>query len=208
MVGMKKRLGVVPPACGATLPRRDVIRRVGSWVIFSGTVTAAACGRTPLGDPIDGIFPGDDDDDDGTTPSPTQTLTPTPTPEACSCDPVSGSPTGLFVADLSVGSFAASSALSTFICRDNSGFYAMADNCLHTASNHIIDNGTFNESNLAAGFRCNYHGSQYGANGNVTNGPAPLGSFLIHYLLTIHPTTNELHLDKARLVEPTCRCTV
>lgn len=202
MVCMKKPLRVVPP-CGATLPRRTVLRRVGSWVILTGTVTAAACGRTPLGDPLDGFFPGDDDDD-GMTPTPT--LTPTPTPEACSCDPVSGSGTGLFVADLAVGSFAASSALSTFICRDDSGFYAMADNCLHTASNHIIDNGTFNENILAAGFRCNYHGSEYGPNGNVTNGPAPIGGFLIHYLLTIHPTTNELHLDKARIVDPTCRC--
>ena len=205
MVSMKKPLGVMPP-CGATLPRRAVLRRVGGWVIFGGTVTVSACGRTPLGDPLDGFIPGDDDDD-GFTPTPTPTLTPTPTPEACTCDPVAGSPTGLFVSDLSVGTFAASAALNTFICRDASGFYAMADNCVHQSSWHIItDGGTYNPANLAAGFTCGQHGSDYGANGNVTGGPAPAGGFLIHYLLTIHPTTNELHLEKARIVDPTCRC--
>jgi Rieske Fe-S protein len=201
---MKKLRTLPPETCGARLSRRTAIRQVGGWTIYLGALTVAACGRTPLGEPLGGFIGDDDDDDAGTTVTPTPTLSPTPTPEPCTCDPISGAPLSLNVSMLPVNSFAVKSGLQIFVCHDAAGFYAMSDLCTH-AGNHILNNGTFNTANLANGFRCNYHGSTFDGNGLRSGGPAPAGSYLFHYLVTIDGS-GELYIDQTKLVEPSCRC--
>lgn len=200
---MKKPLRTLPPACGASLSRRSAVRQVGGWAIYLGAVTVAACGRTPLGDPLGGFLPGDDDDDVATTP--TVTLTPTPTPAACTCLPVAGAAVGLNRTDVPLNAFAVNGGQAVFICHDALGFYAMSDVCTH-ASTHIIVNGSFNPGNLSAGFTCGSHGSTFNGEGAQTGIPAPAGSFLTHFLLTVDGA-GDLFLDKAVIVDHTCRCT-
>lgn len=202
---MKKPLRTLAPACGASLSRRSAVKQVGGWMIYLGTVTVAACGRTPLGDPL-GDFIGDDDDDDAVT-TLTPTPTATPTPEPCECVPFSGSSLGLNASALPVNAFAVNNGLKIFVCHDADGFYAMSDLCTH-AGNHILDNGgsSFNTNNLGGGFRCGYHSSTFSGNGLRTGGPAPVGSFLTHYLLTIDGG-GALYINQTVIVDPTCRCT-
>lgn len=201
---MKKLRTLPPETCGARLSRRKAIRQVGGWTIYLGALTVAACGRTPLGDPLSGFIPGDDDDDAATTGTPTPILSPTPTPEPCTCSPVSGAPVSLNISDLPLNSFATNAAQGLFICHDAMGFYGMSDLCRHAAE-HIIPNGTFNTSNLSGGFRCNVHGSTYDGNGLRTGAPAPAGAYLYHYLVTIDGT-GELYIDQTKVVDPSCRC--
>jgi len=205
---MKKPLRTLPPACGSkSLSRRNAVRQVGGWAIYLGAVTVAACGRTPLGDPLGGFIPGDDDDDDAAT-TPTTTLTPTPTPLPCTCDPVSGAPLGINASALPVGAFAVNTGLKLFLCHDAAGFYAMSDLCTH-ASLHMIDYGAAtynpNTNDLAAGFRCGHQNSRFNAEGAQTQGPAPAGSYLQHYLLT-KDAAGDLFIDVTKIVDFTCRC--
>lgn len=207
---MKKPLRTLPPeTCGVRLSRRTAVRQVGGWALYIGTVTAAACGRTPLGEPLGGFIPGDDDDDGGTnSPTPTQTLTPTPTPEPCTCEPFTGAPLGLNIsAFTTMNMFAVNNTLKLFICRDELGFYAMSDLCTH-AGNHILNNGgsSYNTNNLDGGFTCGYHGTHFNSNGMRDSGPAAAGSFLTHYLLTINPGNGELYIELGVIVDPSCRC--
>lgn len=174
-------------------------------MIYVGTVTVAACGRTPLGDPLGNFIGGDDDDDAVTTLTPTPTAT--PTPEPCECLPFQGSPTGLTVSTLPVNSFAVNNGLGIFICHDVAGFFAMSDLCVH--SEHLGSNGsTFNTSNLGSGFLCSHAGSRFNGNGEGIGGPAddidpPYQ--LQHYLLTIDGA-GALYLNQTVFVDPTCRC--
>lgn len=202
---MKKSLRTLPLTCGARLSRRSAVRQVGGWAIYLGVATVAACGRTPLGDPL-GDFIGDDDDDDAaTTLTPTPTATETPIP--CSCTPVSGSGTGLNMSDIPVNSFAVNAGAGIFICHDAAGFFAMSDRCIH--NERMASNGsTYSTSNLGGGFRCSHQNSQFNGNGEGIGGPAGNAEppyNLQHYLLTIDPS-GELFLDQAILVDRFCRC--
>lgn len=202
---MKKPLRMLPPACGASLSRRSAVRQVGGWAIYLGAVTVAACGRTPLGDPLGGFSPGDDDDDDTAT-TPTVTLTPTPTPAACTCTPASGTALGINASAIPLNGLAVNAGMKLFLCHDAAGYYAMSDRCTH-AGLSMLDNGatSYNTNNLAAGFNCGWHGSDFDGQGEQTGGPAPAGSYLTHYLLTIDGT-GALYVDLAVIVNYTCRC--
>lgn len=204
---MKEPRRPVLPTCGVRLSRRSAVKQVGGWAIYVGVATVAACGRTPLGDPL-GEFIGDDDDDDDavTTQTPTPTATETPVP--CTCTPVQGALLGLNASDVDVGTFAVNSALKLFVCHDAAGYYAMSDACTHSGT-HIIDNGSFNPGNLDAGFTCGLHGSHFqgdGLHGSSDAGPAPVNSSLVHYLLTIDGA-GELYIDLTVVVDRSCRCT-
>lgn len=193
--------------------RRHAVRKLGGWFIFSGLAsmaTASGCGRTPLGDPLGSdIGPGGDDDDDAITTITTTTPppSPTPTPEPCSCT-LQGASSGLTTSSIAENQFAFQPALNLFICHDALGFYCMSDVCPH-AGEHIgsAQAGNWNPLNLAGGFRCFKHGSTFDGNGLRTGGPAPVGSNMTHYRLSIESGTNALWYDLAVIVEPDCRCT-
>lgn len=198
------RLVVCAEDC-TPVSRRTALRRVGGWVVFGGlasiTGLAPACGRTPLGDPL-GSGIGPDDDDDGTIP--TGSPTPTPTPEACDCA-LAGAPTGLTIGDLPINTYAHRPGQGVYLCHDSLGFYAVSVYCTHAGTN--MGAGAGNPGNLGNGWTCPSHGSHFDGNGERTSGPAPDGSVLTHYRVTIEQGTDEIWMDLAVIVEKDCRCT-
>lgn len=200
---MSKRLPQVPEV---SQERRQAVRQVGGWLIFTGLATIGACGRTPLGDPL-GEFIGDDDDDVLTTGTPTATPTATGTPAACECPTAAvGSPTGLNVSDFSVGEYAFNSGLNLFVCRDGAGFYAMTALCTHNQCVMGTQAGNMDYTNLSGGFSCSCHGSNFNANGERTSGSAPAGSVLNHFRLSIDGT-GAIYVDLTPPFEDKdCRC--
>jgi Rieske Fe-S protein len=198
------------PVDGVDSGRRAAIVRIGSWVIYTGAVGAAgmvtACGRTPLGLPFDlGSTPTN-------TPTPTPSLTPTPTPTGTpglcgDCSSVSGVDSGLKTTDLALNSVAYNSGQKIFLCRDATGYYAMSSNCSHSGCDIGMPGsggGVFSPTNLASGFDCNCHGSQFHADGTVKQGPA--GSPLLHYRLSVNGT-KQIFIDKTPpFNDVSCRC--
>jgi cytochrome b6-f complex iron-sulfur subunit len=80
------------------------------------------------------------------------------------------------VADLPVGTLRAVGASPVAIGRDSGGLYAMTLTCTHAGCN-IATHGSVSPSGIV----CSCHGSQYDANGDVTNPPAsaPLAHFAV-----------------------------
>ncbi len=217
-------------APAAPIGRREMIKRAGGWVILASAVGGSAlvgssCGRTELGDPLEGI--GEVPTTPGTeTPPPTtgtatatatatETETPPPTPpptNACTgMANLPGTATTLTTADIPVGQVRYFSALGVFICRDASGFYAMSSLCTAHGFN-LGSTGTWSQSNVSGGFTCSAHqNSVFNGNGVATGGPALTlqpggGGNLPHKALGVNADDNKIWVDTNQTVAANTRC--
>jgi len=85
-----------------------------------------------------------------------------------------------------------------YLIRDAAGIYAISASCLHQG-------GRLDPA--GAGFSCPCHGSQYDLGGQVTQGPAPVGSFLPHYEVRESTPGGTLVIDTTSTVASSVRLT-
>jgi Rieske Fe-S protein len=111
---------------------------------------------------------------------------------------------GLTTADLPVNAVAYESAHQLFLCHDAAGFFCMSSKCTHAATDLGPLSGQWNPSDLAGGFHCPTHGSNFDGNGVPLAG-SPAGSPLPHYHLAIDGSQN-LWIDTAMIAGIDCRC--
>jgi cytochrome b6-f complex iron-sulfur subunit len=85
------------------------------------------------------------------------------------------------VRDVPVGYFALLKDHAVILARDGSGLYAMTSLCTHFRCD-LRDGGKIS----AEGIACDCHGSRFGRNGEVLEGPA--GAPLAHYAVNVSPS--------------------
>ena len=189
------------------LSRREAVRRVGNWIIFTGVLggaatVAAGCSPDPIMD-VNGVSSSE-------TPTPTGSgSTPTPTPtgtvDACGCNATpSGTNTNLTRTSIPSNGVAYNSAAQVFICHDSNGYYCIDSICTHAGCDMGTLGGGYTASNLGSGFYCSCHGSKFDANGAVTQGPA--GQALKHYQVAFDGS-GKIWADYNKTVSSSCRCT-
>jgi len=109
-----------------------------------------------------------------------------------SCTPM-GVDTGLIAADFMVDACKpTANVMQIYVLRDADGFYAMTNICTHSGCTVPCPVGGL--------IKCPCHGSQYDANGDVVQGPAPAD--LVHYLVSFECVGDEakIYVDKSQVL--------